>query len=232
MRRPAKANRSRTKDKAYMSVRAYDQSKEQSSEHTSFLQLPPEIRNTVYEYTARNSETISIGLNGILYSPPLSLVCRQLREEYEKIYIDEAPRCASTIKIHLVNFVHKTATKNVFDVVGARPQLEGDIERKYVFRVFLTNTFDHYLEQLRSLHLADNEEDGRNHCRVEVFYQPKTFDVQYCQQLLPKLRWNVSGDHGSPKSRSEWRMIEEAFEVAFKRYGLEVKGGPRKRKRL
>ena len=68
-----------------------DHDKAQSS---SFLRLPPELRNSIYEYAARDAETVSICLDRILYCPPLSLVRRQVREEFEEIYVQEAPKCA------------------------------------------------------------------------------------------------------------------------------------------
>lgn len=192
---------------------------------TPGLSIPSAISRTARfdEFVACNSETISIGINGILYRPPLSLVCRQIRQEFEGIYINGAPKYARTVRTHLTNFIHEAGNRNVATIFDALPRLEEGIQRRYILSVFLTNTFDSYLHQLRSLDLLPFSSGCRLGCGSdsEIFWEPKTFDVQYCHQLLPKLRWCLRDDKTA--------VIEEAFERAFKRY--EPKGQANGRKR-
>ena len=204
---------------------------QQYNQNSSFLQLPPEIRNSIYEFSACNIDTVSVRVGGILYLPPLSLVCRQVREEFQQIYLDEAAKYATTMKIHLTNFVHTTATRNIANTYAAVPPPLIDVDRRYVLRIFLTNTFDTYLQHLRSLCFPPVADKGIG-CPVEIRYDPKTFDVQYCQQLLPKMRWAIGGQHVVTDSKRDWKETEKGFEEAFNRYHQTM--GPsnaRKRKR-
>ncbi|KAF2769771.1 hypothetical protein EJ03DRAFT_374270 [Teratosphaeria nubilosa] len=58
------------------------------------LNLPPELRNTIYELALLSAQPIEIPSNGRLSAPPLIQVCRQTRSEATAIYYGQnAFRC-------------------------------------------------------------------------------------------------------------------------------------------
>lgn len=253
------SKRQKTKSSSHVHDHGAGEDQQQLDQNSPFLNLPAEIRNSIYEYAAANTTSTTVNLNGVLYSPPLSLVCHQIREEFEEIYKDEAPKRANTVIIQLTNFIHSTgpedSKKTVFDIVENLPSAPRCMIETvphdsnnwncthYVFQIWLTNTFDSYLEHLRAFRfpqLFGNDERPsveevevlfRHHCKVEIFYEPRSFDVQYCKGLLSKLRWSFGSNHQSPAVRTEWWMIEDAFDDAFKRYELP-KSSARKRRRI
>ncbi|KAK5695431.1 hypothetical protein LTR97_008938 [Elasticomyces elasticus] len=67
---------------------------------SGLLNLPPEMRNVIYEYIVNGNITVSYKNSKLLYTPPLSRVCQQLRKEYEGIYRRNAPPLAKAININ------------------------------------------------------------------------------------------------------------------------------------
>ncbi|KAK5704530.1 hypothetical protein LTR17_021799 [Elasticomyces elasticus] len=67
---------------------------------SGLLNLPPEIRNAIYEYIVSGNITVSYNNSKLLYTPNLSRVCQQLRKEYEGIYHHHAPPLAKAVNIN------------------------------------------------------------------------------------------------------------------------------------
>ena len=202
------------------------------AQNCPLLILPPELRNTIWEFVACNTEHVSTRDDRATHTSPLSLVCSQIRQEYDEIYCDEAPKYASVVNLHFTNFIHKLSRVDIAATVNNLPPLPTIAQRNYVFIIFLTNTFDNYLEQFRALHYLSSQSIELNSFSVEVWWNPKSFDVHYCQQMIPKLRWCLAA-HGPNASRKLWWKIEVGFEDAFRRYApkkVRAKGQKRKRK--
>ncbi|KAK5745697.1 hypothetical protein LTR17_001197 [Elasticomyces elasticus] len=68
---------------------------------SSLLDLPPELRNAIYEYIVSNTRDVSYCESILLYTPAFGKVCRQLRNEYEGIYRRGAPRFAKAATVHM-----------------------------------------------------------------------------------------------------------------------------------
>ncbi|KAK4952688.1 hypothetical protein LTR10_009494 [Elasticomyces elasticus] len=67
---------------------------------SGLLNLPPEMRNVIYEYIVSGNITVSYKNSKLLYTPTLSRVCQQLRKEYEGIYRCNAPPLAKAVNIN------------------------------------------------------------------------------------------------------------------------------------
>ncbi|KAK4889091.1 hypothetical protein LTR27_012059 [Elasticomyces elasticus] len=69
-------------------------------QESGLLDLPPEMRNAIYEYIVSGNITVSYKNSKLLYTPTLSRVCQQLRKEYEGIYRHHAPPLAKAVNIN------------------------------------------------------------------------------------------------------------------------------------
>ncbi|KAK3659322.1 hypothetical protein LTR56_001211 [Elasticomyces elasticus] len=67
---------------------------------SGLLDLPPGMRNVIYEYIVNSNITVTYRNSNLLYTPTLSRVCRQLRKEYEGIYRRNAPPLAKAANIN------------------------------------------------------------------------------------------------------------------------------------
>lgn len=195
-------------------------------QNSPLTNLPPEIRNSIYEFVASDTTSICLRNESIAYTPPLSLVCRQIREEFEGIYYSEAPKYAGHVNISITNFIHK----DVMPCIERLPAFESKGERNIKLRIHLTNTFDNYLSHLRELDwgIETNELDANGKavhldCEYDVVIDHKTFDVECARQVVVKLRWAL----GSPNllqhhAQWAWTKIDKAFGRAFERYNADV----------
>ena len=178
---------------------------------SSFLSLPAELRNTVYELVAGDTDAVSVRDGRLLYAPPLSIACEQIREEYEGSYRQEVTRHATKSNLHLENFVFRK--DNVLASADFLPAPAPGVERRYTLQVFLTNTFDSHLQHIRALlSLARREgsdEDDSPGFDGEIRYDPKTFDVAYCRQVLEKLSWCTNILQRTGKLGRELRKVSK-----------------------
>lgn len=200
------------------------------TQDSRFLNLPPELRNLVYEYVAQTTRIVSIRENQILYCPSMSLVCHQIRNEYAQNYQDEAPKYAAGIHVNITNFI--TRIKNggaVSNLQQGLPDPAPGIERNWTVRVHLTNTWDFYRTALRNF-IVQGDDLIEPDYDLEVVWDPKTFDVEFLRQNLQKLRFC----HGRPDPvhATIWPKVEKALEEAFEKCSpTRPRGKQRKRKR-
>ncbi|KAK5170197.1 uncharacterized protein LTR77_004783 [Saxophila tyrrhenica] len=115
---------------------------QQSQQTSRFFTIAGELRNKIY---------------GALYAPPLSLVCRQIRDEYEGIYEAAALNDPTTYHIHSSNFVCKGA---VIEQPGQKqrrglrlipPILIENSQRPIIHHVHLANMFDKHRAEMRQV---------------------------------------------------------------------------------
>ncbi|KAK5714070.1 hypothetical protein LTR15_010978 [Elasticomyces elasticus] len=83
-----------------MSARRDPTAKRPIVQDSGLLNLPPEMRNVIYEYIVSGNITVTYRNSKLLYTPTLSRVCRQLRKEYEGIYRRNAPPLAKAVNIN------------------------------------------------------------------------------------------------------------------------------------
>lgn len=188
-------------------------------QESAFLNLPPEIRNKIYELAAQH-ESVSMRDGDLLYSPPLSLTCRQVREEYKGIYLEEAPKHAETMCVHVWNF--RCATTNPFLNAQGLPFLPGP-HRKYILRMFLDNTWTRLQFQRFFFKLALPRGSTTD---FEIRYNPKSFDEEYLRQTVPRMAW-YNKDGTLSQTSTTWERMVNAIYRAFDRY--ESVGRKRKR---
>ncbi len=201
------------------------------------LNLAPELRNLIYEFVAQNSTAISVRENKVLYCPPISLVCRQIRTEFKDVYLDDAPTYASRVNVHLTNFVTSSpntgAVSSIHEVFPNDP-LSG-VERSWTVRVFMTNLWDRHRLDLRNF--IEYGKILRTKSDLEIIWNPKTFDVEFLRETMQKLRFCHARTRPPPIVSGFdliWPQVEKALVEAFERYAPPAKStstrGKRKRK--
>ncbi|KAK4539769.1 hypothetical protein LTR36_010357 [Oleoguttula mirabilis] len=206
-------------------------------EDSPLLNLPAELRNNIYEYVASNTTSITIRHEDVLYISPMSAVSRQVREEYEGIHRTEASKYAQHVNINIDNFVHE----DVMPMIHSLPALASGEERTFRFCILLTNTFEKYLGNVRTLDrgIQTGEDDAigtarRLECAYSILFDHKSFDVGYARTVVARLRWSYKKKSHQPGALWEWPKIEKAIVQAFERYDARMgpsKGGKRVRKR-
>ena len=192
------------------------------------LNLPAELRNLIYEFVAQSTDAISFRGQCILYCPTLSLVCRQVRDEYEPIYMHEAPRYARKINVHLTDFVIFPRSGGPdHSILDSFPEPAAGVERSWTVLVFMTNLWDRHRLDLR--HFIDHSNVLNTKYNVEIAWDPKTFDVAFLRENMQKLRFCHAR---SSSVDQKWPEVERAFEAAFERYApVRSNTSRRKRKR-
>ena len=121
------------------------------TQNSAFLNLPGELRNSIYELIVKDTASMSVSHNRTAYNPPLSLVFRQIRREYKDIYISEAPEYAATVNVHITNFIWNTNSVDIRTLLACFPLPARSTLRTYKLRIFLTNNCDSYRHQRDSL---------------------------------------------------------------------------------
>ena len=211
---------------------------EQVGQDSRLLNLPPELRNLIYEFVAKSTTSISVRENTILYCLALSLVCRQSRDEYKNIYVDESPKYASRVSIHLTNFVTSSpksgAASRIHEVL---PDPALGVERSFNIRVFMTNFWDRHRLDLRNF--IERGDFLKTEFDLEIVWDPKTFDMEFLRETMQKLRFCHARNGLNPGNivwRTEliWLKVEKALMQAFERYAPPARStsarGKRKRK--
>ncbi|KAK3058517.1 hypothetical protein LTR09_000081 [Extremus antarcticus] len=162
-----------------------------ASQTSNFFMLPEELRNQIYGDVVENNDTVSLRGDRLLYTPALSLVCHQIRNEYEEIYVDEAIESAGSFHIHSNNFVCK-----------------GPAIKQYRYD----------MRQLIEGKVLEPDRTGRSTrvCKVIVRWDPISFDVEYLKQTVRKLNWYYAPTYAFTKS--VWPIFGQAIEEATQRY--------------
>lgn len=204
---------------------------EGATNDSPFLKLPPELRNKIYEYAAQNEDAFSMRKDRTLCCPPLSLVCKQSRQEYEAIYLDEAPKYATKINVHTTHLLDSEAAFCVDKIETLAPS----VERTFTLRVFLPKTcFPSLLRHLSKGYALNHPSPlarggpltpGSRPYDIEIHFDPKTFPVEPCQHALLNFDQAISKydevAHDFSFRYRDWPKVEQAFWEAFERY--EVK---------
>lgn len=188
-----------------------------ASQTSKFFMLPEELRNQIYGDVVENNDTVSLRGDRLLYTPALSLVCHQIRNEYEEIYINEAIESAGSFHIHSNNFVCKgPAIKQVRERLASNP---GD-DFNTVSYLRLTNMYDQYRYDMRQLiegKVLEPDRTGRSTrvCKVIVRWDPISFDVEYLKQTVRKLNWYVT-DEGISQIAAHIKQRSETLQARSK----------------
>lgn len=121
---------------------------EMANQHSSFLDLPGELRNKIYEH-AMASEPLDVNLiTGATRIPGL-VSCGQIRTEFEEYHKQEAHRHATRICLHTVDFANNIAEapgnihRQVLDIMS-----DDSITREISVRCLLTNDLEKHLGSL------------------------------------------------------------------------------------
>lgn len=200
------------------------------TQNSRLLSLPAELRNVIYELVATTPQAIVVGQiapnrhrhrQDWHYCPPFSLVCKQIREEYEKIYLEKAKEHAAIIHIKITDFIYDASAFYVPSLIYQLPECP---DRSFKLHIFLTNSFDAYLEKLHHLlrtpwavkwRFPDFEFPDFG---FEITYDPKSFDEHYCRQKLARLNMQEN-------------KMSKAFEEAFERYAPQTSRASGKKRR-
>ena len=204
----------------------------QTAQGCSFLSLPSEIRNDIYEYAASNETIFAIRPKKDLYCPSLSLVCHQIRKEYRSVYLQVAPGYATKINVHIPNF--KTAGVAVRIEQFKKVCLSMHQNRFFPVQIHLDDSWsaDDMQACVRTLLVFAPPEaplveglprdnivsDGSNDW-LSIHFDPRTFHAQEGHDVLSRLgtlragtsmRWVI------------WRAkLEHALDQAIARYAKQ-----------
>ena len=214
-----------------------------------FLRQTAELRNCIYKFVAENEKVLrpidSSCLDGHkAYVPPLSLACRQTREEYRGIYLSCAPRCAGIVDVDLNTYSRYSR--------GPFGRTLGDVLQPYVnitdtliIRMRLDNTWS--MDELHRFSGTWLENDyccapWSEHNRLRgpdpphefiVEFDRRAFDVNHCYEELGGLE-RSSVNTVRLTYYDAWPKLEDAFREAFERHERQLlawrKAGPRRRK--
>ena len=157
------------------------------TQSSPLFNLPAELRNSMYELVAEETTSVSLKLGATWYRPYLSLVWRQLRDEYEKVFLKEAPKYATKINIHITDFIWKSTQFNLCDDLLALPIPLHTLQCGCTLRVTLTNNRDAYRDQLNELCIL-RAKDILPCFDVDVRFDPDNFDVEYWRRKGLTLR--------------------------------------------
>lgn len=198
-------------------------------QNSPFLNLPPELRNIIYEFVAQKTEEISFRGETLLYSPKESFVCRQIRNEYKEIYLEEAPKHAMKVNSHITDFIP------IGPAIGSHandnqyiPNSIDKFGRVWTIEVFLTIFWDHQRLNLRRF--IDFGASGMfdTEHKVVIRWDRDTFDAEFLRQNLQKLKFC----HEKTKHPgSQWLKVEKAFVKAFEWHDAHKKKKRMGRKR-
>ncbi|KAK3722493.1 hypothetical protein LTR37_002485 [Vermiconidia calcicola] len=201
-----------------------------AQEHSRFLRLPGEVRNHIYEFAAKDVKELDVNVDGTIRGHPLFQACRQTRAEFRQWAIDEGFGQATKINVRLENFGHIAGNLDLMALLRGFPAPAEDIQRTLILRVFLTNDFPKHKDQIRMLIYQSQPTDLDNSLpeyRLEINWDPHTFDEHACRQVLAELRASYRSTYqGTQQPLNKYVRVERAFKNAFRRYS-----GHRKRKR-
>ena len=120
-----------------------------ASQASLLLDLPPELRNLIYDDVARNTDTVGIyeltRQRHRVRSQPLGQVCHQLRQEFRDAYNAEVAQYAKILEI------------NVIATIDRLPACEEQHSRQYKLNVFVENTFNHHIRGVTELVLVSHQ---------------------------------------------------------------------------
>ncbi|KAK3686898.1 hypothetical protein LTR37_019340 [Vermiconidia calcicola] len=201
-----------------------------TQKHSHLLRLPGEVRNHIYELAAKDVKELEVNVDGTIPGHPLSQVCRQTRAEFRQWAIDEGFSQATKINVRLENFGHIAGNLDLMALLRGFPAPAEDIQRTLVLRVLLTNDFPNHKDQVRMLIYQSQPTDLDNSLpeyRLEIHWDPNTFDEQACRDVLAELRASYRSTYqGTQQPLNKYVRVERSFKNAFQRYS-----GQRKRKR-
>jgi hypothetical protein len=170
-----------------------------------------ELRNEIYFYVAHAEETVTIFDISHSYfklrTPALAQTCRQIRQESRDVFASETPRYATKFVTRLTNF----RAEHLPYALDKLPGPAESVQRSYLLKVFVDNTWWNYLSDLAELDRGMRVGSRKD---FEIDFDPKSFDVESCRPWLRARREGRAGEEDPHVGK-----IVEAFELAFERYG-------------
>ncbi|KAK5745698.1 hypothetical protein LTR17_001198 [Elasticomyces elasticus] len=194
------------------------------------VNLPPELRNSIYGFIASSINTVTVRqstinyTSAITYTTAFAQVCRQIREEFQSVYLIDAPRNAQHFDIHIINFRYEYANPNVQTLPNhlSRSGREADrlsfASKQIRICVWLDNTFERFLRRLRELvkterHFRIGGTEVESDHEYLISFNPTTFDVDYAQKVMRR-----EGCTWYFRYSPTWMAIEKAFGQAVDDY--------------
>ena len=191
----------------------------------AFLDLPAELRMEIYEYISLQAGVfVARASKGTLISPsPISLVCRQLHEEYKNIMYKSAP--IVTAYIHEFDFEHVQAFLN------SRPQelthgpvvQRSNTRRQLRLILHLTPACRDEMQRLREwVLLAAEHGDSSNHAEG-ISHTPASFSTRY----FVKEPSPLAPEH-SKSMKMLCRTVTHVMDVVYEDWFLSTATSPLK----
>lgn len=190
-----------------------------AAQDSPLLNLPPEIRNMIYEFARCNIDKAQVkilhksrksGSRNILTNPQaalvdkwhaLALTCRQVRAEINSFVAAADPQTDRDLEWHVKNFQLRTVDDAyaMEEFLYQLPRLPDGRKRTLVKRVTLDNnfTFDPYDCDLRlHCHLdraIEPEEERSVGIRTSIHLDPSSFEIWRLGEFLRSWQFNRSG---------------------------------------
>jgi len=104
--------------------------------------IPQEIRDAIYHLIDTNPDEAHINIDGQLAEHPLMQTCTQLRQEFGSLWTRSAFKAATTVNLHLTNFLwwKCPSDTNKANTIQCYLEYKTDQTRFIFIHVKLTNT--------------------------------------------------------------------------------------------
>lgn len=159
-------------------------------QNSRLLNLPAELRTEIYELVAADIATICISHVRLYYKCPLSVTCRQIREEYHSVFKDQTLKYAGNIDFYMLDFMWEMDIVSIVSIVRATnnlPPSAPGIDRKSALVITLTNDWDVQERRLSKLWNASLKYGFRVPA-VKFRWDVSTFDLDQGRRRMGHLR--------------------------------------------
>ncbi|KAK5683430.1 hypothetical protein LTS10_004962 [Elasticomyces elasticus] len=194
------------------------------TQHSPLLELPPELRNSIYEHCVANNKVVSYRDGILLLTPALARVCQQLRKEYDGVYKSDAPSHASEVEIHVKNFQYDSIipTLSALPRFNVRTTKGVEIEPYSGIRicVYLTNEFTQHRNCIRELDLGLDTgiKNGAGYniprlkCGFRIVFDDRTFDKGFAREAMQKMDWCLA--RPQPTTGPTWHFAQRSSNLS------------------
>ena len=204
-------------------------------QESRLLNLPAELRNSIYDYVAASSKEVVVYAHDLVLSRPAPLVqtSYQLREEFGPVHDSLPMSHATKITIHNINF-------SIWDLILSLqrvPKPASGVARNVVFRVSLSNGLKTQDLQAFVKQLTESIYSARASAmtKLDIVFDPAKTDLNYHRLVFARLarqyRFHCSDEEQRIWEKIYWSFAEAAEEadgVSVKEYALgalKMKGG-------
>ncbi|KAF2774248.1 hypothetical protein EJ03DRAFT_3013 [Teratosphaeria nubilosa] len=187
------------------------------------LNLPPELRNAIYDHLAYSSKVIEIQSGDKISTQcaPLAGVCRQLRQEFSSAYQAITLAYADNITVHNINLSAKPLLLTLSTLPGPA---ETNLNRSVTIKILLTNELQTTEITAFVTYLAAPSplpKSAGAHISYDVSFDPNTFNLYSFRitfaRLAKRYRFHKCDAEQRVWEQVVWEQVYWAFAKAAER---------------